>query len=217
MPSILAYRPIRLLCDLSNPNLVLEQRTGLPPVIVRGSPTVFQIALALDRLVCDGVAALAESISIEVRASADPTEEPLMSKSITSVAINDALTQSEWAAKTAQHAAFEFTAAECNIEAGEKWLTVWFVKENGDAVPCAFGKIKVTEDGAGDPGDPDVLDSDYYTRAEADARYARQAITDGAFRVSADGKFIQLKDSGDGLWRSIWFANGVLQMAAGEA
>jgi hypothetical protein len=39
---------------------------------------------------------------------------------------------------------------------------------------------------------------------------------DGAFRVSSDGKFIQLLDASTDKWRSIWFDNGDLQYGPEE-
>src|SRR5882762_10419683 len=110
MPTLLAFRPIRILCDLANPNYVREQRTGQPPSIVRGSPTVFQIGLALDGAIATGVAALVTSLHLQVRASADPSAAPLMDGSVLTADIDDDLTQADWTAKSDQHAAIEFDA-----------------------------------------------------------------------------------------------------------
>ena len=94
MPSITAYRPLRLLCDLGNPNRVLDQRTALPPVITRGSATGFELALGADGAVFDAaITGTVSSLTVQVRASADPASTISMEDSIASGVLNDALTQ----------------------------------------------------------------------------------------------------------------------------
>lgn len=166
MPSLIAYRPIRLLCDLAQPNHVREQRTGLPPAISRGSPTVIQVALAIGRVVCTDVSQIAASITLEIRDAADASLPSLVSKTIAAAEFDDTLTQAAWDAKAGQHAAFALSALEMELEPGEKWITVRFAPVAGPSVVAAFGKVNVRDDGAA--GAPE---GDAWTAAEHAARY----------------------------------------------
>lgn len=219
MPTILSYRPLRLFCDVGNPNRVLDQRTALPPIITRGSATGFELALGVDGEVFTGaISGTADTLSYQVRDSSDPASTLRLEDTIAGADLNDALTQAAWNARTAYHARSIQSAAQCNIAAGTYWLTVWFATDAGDKTIVLSGPVTVVEDGAGLGTTPDDLPLGY-TTAEADALFIPRTPALGTFRVitNEDGTFWQLKDSATGLWSTIWLDSGALQIGPGTA
>ena len=219
MPSLVAYRPLRLFCDLGNPNRVLDQRTGLPPVLTRGSATGLELALGLDGNVFTGtITGVAASITAQLRASADPGSTVYLEGSLSAGSINNTLTQSAWDARSAQHVVIPFTTAQCNIAAGTYWLVVWFTSPAGEKTIALAGFVTVVENGAGLGTTPDTIPAGY-TTAQADARFLPLTPASGTFRIktSSDGTFFQLKDSVTGLFCTVWFADGALQIGPGES
>ncbi len=219
MPSILAYRPLRLFCDFGNPNRVLDQRTNLPPVLTRGSATGFELGLGVDGALFSGaISGTASSLTVQLRASEDPASAISLEGSVAAVALNDALTQAAWDGKTAQHALVQFATTECNIAAAKYWLAIWMTTPAGQKIIVLAGYITVVENGAAIGSTPATVAPGYST-TEADARFAQLNPALGAYRVkdTGTGVFLQLKDSATGLYSTVFLTGGVLQIAAGEA
>lgn len=218
MPSITAYRPLRLLCDLGNPNRVLDQRTALPPIITRGSATGFELALGSDGAVfAAAITGTVASLTVQVRAAADPGSDVSIERTI-STGFNDALTQALWNSRDGQHAVVSFTTAQCNLAAGTYWLTIWFTTASAEKVIVLSGEITVVENGAG-VGSAPALIPPGYTTTEADARFARLTPPLGAYRVrdTGTGVFLQLKASDTGLFHTVFVTAGALTLGPGES
>ena len=214
MPILTAYRPLRLLCDLGNPNRVLDQRTALPPVITRGSATGFELALGSDGAVfAAAITGTLSSITVQVRAAADPGSAISLERTI-STGFNDALTQALWNSRDSHHGVVTFTTAQCNLAAGTYWLTIWFTTPGGEKVIVLSGEITVVENGAGVGTVPATVPPGY-TTTEADARFARFSATGTGYRVTVGGVF-QLKDASTGGFRAVWFNAGEIQYGPSE-
>lgn len=207
--NLLTQRPLRLFCDLASPNQALEKITSQPPVIMRGSPTVFQLGIGRNRALFAEIASDIASLTVQVRATSDPSSAVLMEQSI-SAGFNDTLTEANWNSGEDEHAEIAFTDAEANQTPGDYWLAIWFDDLAGNSVPLCFGKITVKESGAGTNGvPPDPVDQ-YYTKTEIDVLFAAMAIASDAVRIS--NGFLQLKDQASGNWRSVWLNAGALQV-----
>lgn len=212
-------RPLRLLCDLGSPDQVLEQSTKQPPVLVRGSAVVFELALARYGTLFAGISAAIDSLTLQVRASSAPSSDVLMERSITE-GFNDSLTEAQWNAFTAQHCAIEFTGAETALAAGDAWLAIWFTTPGGEIVPVAFGTLTIAESGAGVNGTPADPVTQYYTRTEADARFLLRSPENAAFRFTRDiagNAVFQLKNDTTGNYQTVFVvgADGAEAIAFG--
>lgn len=218
MSTLVTRRPLRIFCDLGSSDHLVEQASGSAPVIARGSPTVFQLALGRYGLVFSAVASQIASLTVQVRDGAAAGSGVRMEKTIASGFV-DTLTQATWQDRTAQHCEVGFTAAECNVQPGDYWLALWFTTAGGEQVTLGYGPLSIIEDGAGAAGSPPVLDPLYYTKTEIDALFARLVPANSLYRIKVDGTgvYFQLKDNGTGGWRTVWFQNGVLQAGPSEA
>lgn len=220
MSSLIAFRPLRLLCDLAQPNQVREQRSGIYPVIQRSSPTVFQLGFAIDGTIFDDLAGVISSVTVQVRATSAAASNVLMEQSGIAASLNGALTDAQWKAKTAQHLSIPFTGAQCNIAAGDYWIAIWITPPGGDQLPVAFGRITVTENGTSSDGDPATAIPETYSTTEADARFTVKVPAAGGYRfkdIGGGDVVFQLKDATTGGFRTVWFDNGVLQVGPSEA
>jgi hypothetical protein len=96
-------------------------------------------------------------------------------------AMNAALTVQQWDDVAAQHAAFDFTEAEINaITGAEFWCVFTALLVSGKAIPVAFGKMSVVEDGYGIADPAAVVDGTAFTKAQALALFGlreRNGIT----------------------------------------
>jgi len=207
MPALTA-NVLRLICHADRPDRVLDQRTGNAPVMLKAFTYAVQLGVFLDGTLLDSVANW-QSVTLEVRAVAAgvPTGDALITKTVSTGFAVPSL--SDWNDKLAQHAALSLSADDTAIEPADLWIAVHVLTTAGEKFFLAYGNFKVIE--SGQTGTPQDNADAFYTMAESDERYAPIAPTDGAFRVSPDGKFIQLKDSVTLKWRSMWLASGAPQ------
>lgn len=118
------------------------------------------------------------SLTMSVRASReDTTSAALMSKTVAAADFGSC-TAPQWLAGTHEHAAFEFTAAETNLDlSGGGKLEVYVVFKallsDGDEVIIGTGRGLVIEANAGAVGDPPENPAPALGAAEADARFVR--------------------------------------------
>lgn len=105
-------------------------------------------------------------------------------------------TANQWIAKTHQHASFEFTAAECNLDLqgsikGVFHVVFKAVLSDGSELILGIGQAVCYEANAGAVGDPPTNPEPALTQAVADLRYI-QATLSGDRITFPDGKFIYL-------------------------
>lgn len=100
---------------------------------------------------------------------------PLLSATVSS--FNDACTYADWAADTDEQVVFTLSADEMTQTAGDVWLVVSAATAAGKVVTVLAGKVTLKEDGYNSAGTAPVVDGSAWTKAEADARYPRAALT----------------------------------------
>lgn len=213
--SAITTRSLRLACDLGRLDAALDPRTNLPPAALRGADLLLQLAAFRDGAIVDDVSNY-DTLTAVVRAlNADGTLGAVQFSTAIAGAALGACTEVDWKAGTDQHAEIALNGDNLNLGAGRYKLAIYGITTAGVLVPWAHVALTVVDAGFVD-GTPPTPSSDYYTKAQADAAFLRALPTDGAFRLSGDGLFIQLKDSATLKWRSIWLAAGALQMGPEE-
>lgn len=138
------------------------------------------IPLSIEVAVFDaaGIASLTgvTSITLMVKATREGTDAAaLMSKTVSSFT---SCTAPQWIAGTNEQAAFEFTAAECNLDlsGGSKaafWLVFKGLLSTGDEVILGTGRATCYEANATAAGDPPENPNPAISLGDADARYVR--------------------------------------------
>jgi hypothetical protein len=160
---------LRLVCNADRPDQLRDQRTGLAPVLLRAATTKIQLGVFFDGALIDDISNWS-SITMEVRASADPTAALLITKTVASgFAIP---TLSAWQAKTAQHATLSLSQAETTVATGTLRIAIWATLNDASRLWLGYGDFKLIETGASAPGTPPINDPNYYTKGESDARFA---------------------------------------------
>lgn len=184
MPQLAKTR-IRIKADANNRDEPKNILTQNQIAFWRGADLQFEVGLF------QGAAAFIDDVSnldtltLEIKTLAsgstapDPATAPLMEQSVFLADI----TEVNWDAGTAQHALLEFSAAESNISAGEKWLLIYATTTDSPAetITLVAGKISVKEDGGPSVGDPDAIDPAPLSSAASDARYIRRDYVDLIF------------------------------------
>lgn len=166
---------IRLELDLADRDGPVDLRTQATPALWRGSALRFDIGLFLDAALLE-VGQLA-TLTLEVKplssAGGAPAPDTAPEMSRTTATFDTSVDADSWAARSKAHASVAFTADECNLAAGRKWLVIsaTTTAPAQATVTLAAGPIVVLEDGYASAGTAPVLDNSAYTKAEADARY----------------------------------------------
>lgn len=181
MPTIDAKK-IRLAANAASLSGPADRLTGLTPAFFRGNDLRVEFALFLGT-VLQNTTNIA-SVTLEVKESdseftpPDAGATPVMTKTIIGASLNNALTETNWNNTTDQHGVISFTAAEANITAGPKWLSLWVLTNDspGRVITVAAGPLRVLEDGSsGSVQSPPAPTSSYYTSTQSDARYLQSS------------------------------------------
>lgn len=143
-------RAIRLACNLAKPDLVLDARTNLPPVVVRGAAVRFQVGLFVHGTIVDDVENF-DTATLKVRALSDAgvIGAVQVSKALADAAIGN-ITATNWTNGSAQHAEFAATGTEMNLAAGTYWLIVAGQTIDGAQVVWAACKLALVDHGLTD-------------------------------------------------------------------
>ena len=177
---------------------------GGTPLLARGNDVQFEIGVFWNDLVADLV--YVASMTLTVKNSNDLDGDALMSQTINAGDINNDLTAEEWAAATAAHAEIPFTAQETNFAAGNYHLAVAIITNHTPGREITLGKTTLTiwDDGIGSALPAELNPAQFYSRAEADARYQQQHADNAsvAFKLGRD-QYIYCPDDG------IWYPVGV--------
>lgn len=214
--SAIASRSLRLACDLGSPDAALDPRTNLPPSLLRGADLLLQLAAFRDGAIADDVSNYDTITAILRAVDASGALGAVVATAAINGAALTACDAAAWRAGAGQHAVIALDGGDLNVAAGRYRLIVYGITGAGVLVPWAHCPLSVLDVGLVDGVAPSPA-GDFYTKAEADALFILAGAGDAAFRVSPSGEFIQLKDATTGLWRSIWFDNGVLQHGPGES
>ncbi len=178
----LARQRIRIAGDAARFDGPRDLQSNATPVFWRGNDLQFEIAVFNNGVLME-VSNFA-SLTLEIKAEGangappDPADTALMSKTISSGALNNGLVLDDWNAGSDQHGVIAFTGAEANVAAGNLWLGLWATTSDspGRSINLAAGPIVAAEDGVGLSTTPSPPQEVYYTAAESDARYAQAAL-----------------------------------------
>lgn len=213
--SVIPSRSLRLACDLGNPYAALDPRTNQHPAAIRGADLLLQLAAFRDGAIVsevnnyDSLTAIVRAIAVDGSLGAVQFSEAIAGGEL------GPCTLADWRAGVDQHAEIPIDGADLALAAGRYKLTVYGITAAGVLVPWAHATLTIADVGLVDGAPPAPADQ-FYTKTEADGLFARRTPASGAFRVSGNGQFIQLKDSASGKWRSTWLTNGVQQWGPEE-
>lgn len=174
---------IRLQMDARSREVALDVNTANTPQIWRGVDVDFELGV-FDG---DALANLEEidSITLEVKRDGARLGPAVMRKTIGHVDLEE-ITLEQWAAGTLAQGVIRFTGAETNVDLQQAdretfWLVISAITTHSPSRALVLGvtKLEIVEDGAGaDDVLPPLPLSDYYTKAESDARYQSAAVID---------------------------------------
>jgi len=150
---------IRLACDASSKDPVLEKLTGQTPFFYKGEDVTFQIGLFNRGSLLDTTGITA--VAVEINDGTD-TLAALNTSTIASV------TGATWLNDSEQHAVLSLTNALSGIEAGEYRLLIYATTSTTTVI---MGSSTICVQASTLDGTPDVVDN-YYTKTETDGRYA---------------------------------------------
>lgn len=208
MTAILARKRIRLLADQStrSSDQMLDILTGATPELWRGNDVQFEVALAVGGTLLTDISNIA-SLTLEVKSSSNRSGDPLMTKTLDAAELTPGLSQEDWDGLDAvnAHAVVTFTGAETNIDTGadnteSTWLVIGVVTNDtpGRHITMQATTLAIVEDGTGTAGSPPSNADNYYTKGDADARYAPKH-EDQAWAQWANGRWYHYI-SDTGLW-----------------
>lgn len=146
------------------------------------------------------------SITLEIDVSQVSPLPPVMKKEVLAAALDDTLDASTWDDGSKQHALFEFSASEANIDLGGQpsrsfWLTVTGLRTDGKTVILGYGSAVCDESNAGTAGTPPANDPAYYTKEESHALFLRAAPAGALYRFGA--QYLELYNADTDTWVAI--------------
>lgn len=201
--ALLTRQRLRIGIDTARFEQVKEVRTAAAPVLWRGNDVAFEVGLFRGTELLD-ISNFA-SMTLEIKANdvAGITGIPLASRTVSAGNLDGTLEAASWADESKQHALFAFSGAETAFDLGGELEKVFYFALFGlttdvpvRRVMFGYGLLKVKESGA--TGLPPVV-----------------AENSGTFRLKNGNEF-QLWDTTLHQWRSIWFADGILQFGVAE-
>jgi hypothetical protein len=176
---IISNQRVRLAIDTSQMGTINDVITGATPQFWNAVDVEFEIAIFYGSV----LAAVSnfDSITVDIKLADPRTGLPVMSQTIASGSLNNALTLSAWqgGAPMDCHALASFTHSQSNLDLGSSdtqtfWLVVSAITSDSPSHEVILGAtpITVVEGGAGVEPPASVATPTYYTAAESDARYA---------------------------------------------
>ncbi len=212
---MITSRSLRLACDLGKPEAALDPRTNLPPAALRGADLLLQLAAFRDGAIVADVSNY-DSLTVVVRAVTNGIVGAVQFSEAIAGADLAACLEAAWRDGSDQQGEIAIDGDDLDLAQGTYKLIVYGITGAGVLVPWAHCTLTIADVGLVDSAPPDPADQ-HYTKTEADALFLRRTPPGGAFRLSSNGQFVQLKDSATGLWRSMWLENGVTQFSDEEA
>jgi hypothetical protein len=174
---IISNQRIRLAIDTSQMGTINDVLTGATPQFWNGVDLEFELAFFYGSTLLS--VSNIDSITVDLKASDPRTGLPLMSQTVASSALNQALTLTAWngGAPTDCHALVVFTNAETNLDLNDDsdtfWLVVSALTSDSPTHKIVLGAtpITVVEGGEGVAPPASVVSPTYYTAAQSDARF----------------------------------------------
>jgi hypothetical protein len=172
---------IRLAVDTSQMASINDAITGASPQFWNGVDLEIELAFFYGTPSAATLVDVSnfDSITVDLKESDPRTGLPLMSQTIASGSINDAMTYTQWTAglpASCQVLAI-FTNEETNLDLSSDSVTYWLVISGltndtpGHKVILGATPLIVQEGGAGVEPPASVVNPTYYTAAQSDARY----------------------------------------------
>jgi hypothetical protein len=196
---MITTRSLRLACDLGRLDGALDPRTNLSPVAIRNVGLLLQVAAFRDGVIVDDVTNIE---TVKARVFVVDAQGNLGAEQFTAVAVGAAIgacTEPNWENGTDEHAYLTISAADLDLAAGDYKLIIFAITAAGAAIPWAHCKLTVIDLGI----------------AADESETPETSAATPAWRISPSGEFLQLKDSGTGLWSSVWLENGAIQIGPG--
>lgn len=78
----------------------------------------------------------------------DPSDPAYMEKEVLTLD-SATVALADWQAKTAQHATFDYTAADTTLPPGKYWMVISGTLTDSSTITPGWGKIEVVQDGSG--------------------------------------------------------------------
>jgi hypothetical protein len=174
---IIANQRIRLAIDTSQMTSINDVLTGNTPQFWNGVDLQFELGIFRGAALAD--ISNFDSITVELKTSADRTGQPLMSKVLSNGSFNNSLSLNAWNAGSAadSHALVAFSNSETNLFLSDDSVTFWLVisalTNDTPAHKIVLGAtpLNVVEGGEGVTPPAYVTTPIYYTAAQSDARY----------------------------------------------
>jgi hypothetical protein len=168
---------IRLAVDTSQMGSVNDAITGATPQFWNGVDLEIELAIFYGATLVD--VSNFDSITVDLKESDPRTGLPLMSQTVASGSINDALTLTAWngGAPADCHALAVFTNEETNLNLADDTQQFWLVisaltnDSPGHKLVLGATPLIVQEGGEGVEPPASVVNPTYYTAAQSDARY----------------------------------------------
>lgn len=186
--ALLTKRLIRIpgIVDQQFPGTMQDQRTSQTPQIVRGNACRFEFGFFnKDNEVFD----LEDVESLNIKIKDSRTVNTLLAdQTIDAGDLDLSVTLESWTDGTKQHAAFDFTNAEMNLDPqGEQrtlWLVVTAILTDGSEHTLCAGNLHLEEDNNNTAGAPPENPGTELTLEQADARYGVTVIDDVPLRMA---------------------------------
>ncbi|MFO1461317.1 MAG: hypothetical protein U1G08_18175 [Verrucomicrobiota bacterium] len=162
---------------------MVDANTSSTPVIFRGTDVEFWFAIFAGDLL-ESPSSLA-TVTLEVKGSDARIAAALMSKTISPSALNPGLTIEQWDAGEAAHGVIAFSSLETALDllqsdSREFHLVLAGTTADSKKITLGISVLTIIEDGT--PSGqlvPPAIPADYYTKAEADAKFL-QAVDETA-------------------------------------
>ncbi len=172
---------IRLAVDTSQMGSINDAITGASPQFWNGVDLEIELAFFYGTPSAATLVDISnfDSITVDLKESDPRTGLPLMSQTIASSSINDAMTWTQWTGNTpsACQVLAVFTNEETNLNLNDDSVTYWLVisaltnDSPGHKIVLGATPLIVQEGGEGVEPPASVVNPTYYTAAQSDARY----------------------------------------------
>jgi hypothetical protein len=201
---ILTRKRIRLKIETDKWDSARDILASATPKMYRGNDCQFEIGLFWHSELID--ASNIASLTLSIWTADRKTR--MATKTISTADITAAPTSAGWDAGSEQHASIPFTGTEMNWMLFEGkteenyFLVVAGITNNSPGREITYGTSVFTlvEDAEGAAGSPPVNNPNYYTQAEADARFVQLNGDQYSFRIR-DG-FLHFYTQEDGSWHA---------------
>jgi hypothetical protein len=191
----IAANTIRLACDYTAVDDMVDANTNRTPVGWRSLPLNVQFALFAGTTIVDSLANV-ESVTLRVKDADTPEGMAYLSETLAAASLT-ACTSEAWTAGTGQHGIIPLSAEDMALPAARYWAALYALLTDGTEIKVGKFVLDLRASGVTTPGSTTA----YLTSAQADARYLRLNLPGATFRASADGKHLYLWSTLNNAWR----------------